>query len=92
MLIAFRLVDFLDGQRMMPLGTIPQISQASTSDIDDMGSAAGGDKKTKINTRNQESRKLDPRNFSNLKTLWKLEDKVIDEESSSCLVLFFIAS
>ena len=67
MLIAFRLVDFLDGQRMMPLGTIPQISQASASDIDDMGSAAGGDKKTKINTlpfmkmaKNQDSRKLDP--------------------------------
>ena len=83
MLIAFRLVDFLDGQRMMPLGTIPQISQASTSEelrhIDDMGSAAGGDKKTKINTlpfmkmaKNQDPRKLDIQewsNFSNLKTI-----------------------
>ena len=87
MLIAFRLVDFLDGQRMMPLGTIPQISQASTSDIDDMGSAAGGDKKTKINTlpfmkmaKNQVSRKLDIQewsNFSNLKTIEGKNDRII---------------
>ena len=52
----------------------PRRAQAKSRDIDDMGSAAGGDKKTKINTlplANQDSRKLDLHrsNFSNLKTI-----------------------